>query len=81
MSNIINNNVSYFNMDILNFTTFKKFDLIYLDPPYETNRTFTINCLDDETGFEDLWEDNKYVEWLDKLIKHLELFVINYICF
>ena len=70
---VINNNVSYFNMDILNFTTFKKFDLIYLDPPYETNRTFKINCLDDETGFEDLWEDNKYVEWLDKLIKHLEL--------
>jgi DNA modification methylase len=70
---IINTNVSYFNIDILNFTTLKKFDLIYLDPPYETNRTFTINSLDDETGFEDLWEDNKYVEWLDKLIKHLEM--------
>ena len=27
--NIINNNVSYFNMDILNFTTLKKFDLIF----------------------------------------------------
>lgn len=70
---IINSNVSYFNTDILNFTISTKFDLIYLDPPYETNRTFTVNSLDDETGFEDVWEDNKYNEWLDKLIKHLEL--------
>lgn len=70
---IINNNVSYFNIDILNFITLKKFDLIYLDPPYETNRTFTLNSLDDEIGFQDLWEDNKYIEWIDKLIKHLEL--------
>jgi adenine-specific DNA-methyltransferase len=70
---IINDNVSYFNIDILNLTTTKKFDLIYLDPPYETNRTFTVNSLDDQRGFEDLWEDNKYNEWLEKLIKHLEL--------
>lgn len=70
---IINNNVSYFNIDILNFTTSTKFDLIYLDPPYETNRTFSVNCLDDNTGFQDVWEDNKYKEWLDALIKHLEM--------
>jgi DNA modification methylase len=68
---IINNNVSYFNKDILNFTTSTKFDLIYLDPPYQTNRTFTVNSLDDDTGFEDIWEDDKYNEWLDKLIRHL----------
>lgn len=70
---IINNNVSYFNKDALQFTTSKKFDLIYLDPPYETNRTFTVNSLDDETGFQDLWEDDHYCEWLDKLINHLTL--------
>jgi 16S rRNA G966 N2-methylase RsmD len=68
---IINNNVSYFNKDILQFNTDIKFDLIYLDPPYETNRTFTVNSLDDETGFEDVWEDNNYQEWIDKLIRHL----------
>lgn len=68
----ITDNVSYFNTDILNFKTSIKFDLIYLDPPYETNRTFKVNSLDDNTGFEDLWEDKKYVEWLDKLIEHLE---------
>ena len=70
---IINNNVSYFNKDALQFTTAKTFDLIYLDPPYETNRTFTVNSIDDETGFQDLWEDNHYCEWLDKLINHLKL--------
>ena len=70
---IINNNVSYFNTDALEFTTSKKFDLIYLDPPYETNRTFTVNSIDDETGFQDLWEDDHYCKWLDKLINHLTL--------
>ena len=68
---IINSNVSYFNTDILNFNSTIKFDLIYLDPPYETNRTFTVNSLDDETGFNDVWEDNQYSEWIDKLIIHL----------
>jgi len=67
----INSNVSYFNTDILKFTTANKFDLIYLDPPYETNRTFTVNSLDDDTGFDDVWEEDKYVEWLDKLVVHL----------
>ena len=68
---IINDNVSYFNIDILKFNTTIKFDLIYLDPPYETNRTFSVNSLDDETGFNDVWEENKYSEWVDKLILHL----------
>ena len=68
---IINDNVSYFNIDILEFKTTIKFDLIYLDPPYETNRTFSVNSLDDETGFNDVWEENKYSEWVDKLILHL----------
>ena len=27
--------------------------------------------LDDETGFEDVWEENKYSEWIDKLIIYL----------
>jgi DNA modification methylase len=69
---VINKNVTYYHTDILQFTTELKFDLIYLDPPYETNRTFTVNSLDDETGFEDVWENNEYKDWLDKLIQHLK---------
>ena len=68
----ITENVSYYNQDILEFTTPVQYDLIYLDPPYDTNRTFTVNSLDDETGFTDVWEDdNKYREWLNRLIVHL----------
>jgi adenine-specific DNA-methyltransferase len=67
----ISDNVSYFNTDILKFSTERKFDLIYLDPPYETNRTFTVNSLDDNTGFTDVWEEDKYAEWVNKLVIHL----------
>ena len=67
----ISDNVSYFNTDILKFSTERKFDLIYLDPPYETNRTFTVNSLDDDTGFTDVWEEDKYAEWVNKLAIHL----------
>lgn len=68
----INSNVSYYNIDILLFKTEIKFDLIYLDPPYETNRKFTIDSLDDNRGFDDKWIDNKYEEWIDDVIRHLE---------
>lgn len=67
----ISDNVSYFNTDILKFSAEKKFDLIYLDPPYETNRTFTVDSLDDDTGFTDVWEEDKYAEWVNKLAIHL----------
>ncbi len=68
---IINENISYYNMDALKFETSIRFDLIYIDPPYDTNRTFTINSLDDETGFQDIWEEDKYEEWLNTFIQHL----------
>jgi len=74
---IINNNVSYYNTDILNFDTSDEFDLIYLDPPYETNRTFTINSLDDDTGFDDKWDEKKYSEWIEKLITKLKDLLTN----
>lgn len=68
---IINDNVLYFNQDVLTFNSDIKFDLIYLDPPYETNRVFTMDSLDNKIGFEDVWKEKEYEEWLDKLIKHL----------
>ena len=69
---VISENVSYYNQDILEFATPVHYDLIYLDPPYDTNRKFTVNCMDDETGFSDIWEDdNQYRAWLNSLIGHL----------
>ena len=68
---VITKNVVHNTIDILNFNTTRQFDLIYLDPPYETNRTFTVDSLDNTTGFVDVWEENKYSEWIDRLIGHL----------
>jgi len=73
----INSNVVFFNTDIMKYTTHIKFDLIYLDPPYETNRAFTLNSIDDNTGFTDIWEDSKYMEWIDKVICKLKELLSN----
>lgn len=71
IENIINENVAYYNTDILKFKTEIKFDLIYLDPPYDTNRIFTIDSADNNTGFNDVWEENEYSKWIEQLISHL----------
>lgn len=47
------------------------FDLIYLDPPYETNRFFSVSSLD-KTGFSDTWSDDEYAIWLNSLILKLK---------
>jgi adenine-specific DNA-methyltransferase len=73
---IINNNVSYFNIDILKFNTQIKFDLIYLDPPYETNRNFAISKIDN-TGFNDTWDNDDYAKWINNLIIHLNTMLSN----
>lgn len=68
----LSENTCYYNQDILTFTTPVLYDLIYLDPPYETNRTFTVNSLDDSTGFSDVWkDDDQYRAWLNRLMEHL----------
>jgi len=50
----------------------KNIDLIYMDPPYDTNRNFTLNSKSDKTGFSDKWGSNKYELWLSKLVKNLK---------
>jgi len=67
----ITQNVTLYNTDFLQLDLSYKFDLIYMDPPYDTNRSFSLNCLDDDTGFEDKWIGKNYVEWIDKMIEKL----------
>lgn len=67
----VNENVTYIHTDILEYTTTDRFDLIYLDPPYETNRTFTVDSMENQTGFVDVWKDNEYSEWLNRVIQRL----------
>ena len=71
---IIDNNV---NLEISDCNTIysqspNKFDLIYLDPPYETNRDFTIDSKDNSIGFSDKWTDNDFEEFLDETIANLK---------
>lgn len=67
----VTDRVKFIHTDIMKFQTDQKFDLIYLDPPYDTKRTFSINSLDDDRGFEDKWDENEYENWLQCLIPHL----------
>ena len=46
----------------------RKYDLIYLDPPYDTGRVFQISHTD-KLGFKDTWKNNEYSQWLENLIK------------
>lgn len=45
-----------------------KVDFIYMDPPYDTNRTFTMDSKSDSTGFKDKWGENEYEKWLTAFI-------------
>lgn len=49
-----------------------KYDLIYLDPPYDTNRNFTLNSLSNKIGFSDKWGPDEYEKWLDILVNNLK---------
>lgn len=46
----------------------QKYNLIYLDPPYDTGRVFTISH-SERLGFDDCWSKNEYIDWLDSLIQ------------
>jgi DNA modification methylase len=59
---IINGN----SLEVLNKLE-RKYDLIYLDPPYDTGRVFQISH-EDKLGFKDTWKNNEYSLWLDNFI-------------
>lgn len=46
----------------------KEYALIYLDPPFNTDRVFKYSELGDDFGFKDKWSDNEYQEWLENLV-------------
>lgn len=68
----INENVEYHNTDILEFSTNVPFDFVYCDPPYRTQRAFTVDATND-TGFCDVWKDDKaYASWFDRLVSRVK---------
>lgn len=52
--------------------TLKNIDFIYMDPPYDTNRTFTLDSKSDKTGFSDKWDSTNYEVWLSTFVSNLK---------
>ena len=46
----------------------KSINCIYLDPPFNSNRSYTLNS-SDGVGFEDKWTDESYSEFIDSVIQ------------
>lgn len=69
----INNNVTLYIDDANNITEgLKNIDFIYMDPPYDTKRNFTLNSKSSKIGFNDKWDTNEYELWLSNLISNLK---------
>jgi repressor LexA len=46
----------------------REYRTIYLDPPFNSNRSYTYSAIGEQFGFSDKWNDGEYERWLDKLI-------------
>ena len=68
----ITNNISLYIGESVKMTNLIKddIDLIYMDPPYNTNRNFTLTSKQSHTGFSDKWNDNDYELWLDYFVNN-----------
>ena len=72
-SHNITDNVSLYINDANNVSDkLKNIDFIYMDPPYDTNRNFTLDSKSDKTGFSDKWTSDSYELWLSILIYNLK---------
>ena len=76
--NKISNNVSLYINDANDIADkLNNIDFIYMDPPYDTNRDFTLNSKSDNTGFSDKWGSNSYESWLSTLVSNLKKTLSN----
>jgi DNA modification methylase len=48
-----------------------KFNMIYMDPPFETNRIFQVSE-GDSKGFKDIWKKDEYEKWLNISLNNLK---------
>lgn len=65
------NNYEFYLGDCINIlpTLENKYALIYLDPPFCSGRNYIFSAHEKKHGFSDIWENGKYEEWLDKVIR------------
>jgi len=50
----------------------EKADLIYMDPPYDTNRNFTLDSSNSKIGFSDKWGPDEYESWLFFFVSNMK---------
>ena len=65
----ITDNVELYIGDSLNISRKNKFRMIYFDPPFNSDRNYTLNC-DSELGFSDKWTNENYEKFITK---HIDL--------
>lgn len=46
----------------------RKYTVIYLDPPFNSNRHYSYSAQHEDFGFRDRWGEGEYESWLDKLL-------------
>lgn len=46
----------------------RKYTVIYLDPPFNSNRHYAYSASAEDFGFGDRWRKGEYESWLDKLL-------------
>ncbi|OGG78221.1 repressor LexA [Candidatus Kaiserbacteria bacterium RIFCSPLOWO2_01_FULL_52_12b] len=46
----------------------REYRTIYLDPPFNSNRSYSYSAIGERFGFLDKWNDGEYEHWLDKII-------------
>ena len=46
----------------------QSFHCIYLDPPFGTGRKFEFSAHKDKRGFNDIWKEGEYEQWLEEII-------------
>ena len=62
--------IEFYLGDSLTTNIDKKFRMIYFDPPFNSNRDYSLNA-DSEVGFSDKWTDADYEEFIRKNIDKL----------
>lgn len=59
----ITDNVELYIGDSIKISKNNKFRMIYFDPPFNSDRNYTLNC-DSKLGFSDKWSDSDYEEFI-----------------
>lgn len=66
----INDDVVLYISDALKHPIIKKCNMIYFDPPFNSDRDYKLTC-DSNIGFSDKWTDADYEQFIEKMVSKL----------